>query len=80
MIVRRCNDWSKDNGTAYLAAIRSLRPDVRRRVAEALGTIGPDIARVEDAFAAKYVAELLRGTVASLSEQQLSDSAGMPRP
>jgi hypothetical protein len=31
-------------------------------------------------LAKRLVAELLRGTVASLSEQQLSDSAGMPRP
>jgi hypothetical protein len=44
-------DWRNDNGQNYLAGLRSLRPDVQRRSAELLATLGPRISAIEDAFA-----------------------------
>ena len=48
------NDW-KDHpsGQSYLQGLRSLRPDVQRKAAEVLATLGPAISRVEEAFATK---------------------------
>ena len=46
------NDWSNgNNGKDYLAGLRSLRPDVQRRSAELLATLGPKISETQDAFA-----------------------------
>jgi hypothetical protein len=44
------SDWSKDGGENYLQGLRSLRPDVQRRAAELLATLGPRISEVENAF------------------------------
>jgi hypothetical protein len=48
------NDWSKNGGADYLEGLRTLRPDVQRRAAELLATLGPRISKVEDAFAATH--------------------------
>ena len=53
-IIYEPNDWSKNRGADYLKAVKSLRPDVQRRVAEVLATLGPDVSRVEDTIAAKH--------------------------
>lgn len=45
------NDWKQNGAEDYLQGLRTLRPDVQRRAAELLATLGPSISKVEDGFA-----------------------------
>ena len=47
-------DWRKDNGQGYLEESRARRPDVQRRIAELLATLGPAVSQVEADFAKRY--------------------------
>ena len=47
-------DWRKDGGENYIQGLRSLRPDVQRRAAELLATLGPRISEIENAFAKQH--------------------------
>jgi hypothetical protein len=44
------NDWKKNGAEDYLQGLRALRPDIQRRAAELLATLGPSISKVEDGF------------------------------
>ena len=48
------NDWKNNGPEDYLQGLRTLRPDIQRRAAELLATLGPRVSKVEDAFAKQH--------------------------
>jgi len=76
------NDWSKNGAQDYLSVLRGARPDVQRRAAELLSTLGPRVSSVEDSFAKSHGWTPDKATRAweGLDTPQVSSIGSMPAP